>query len=123
MSDTTTPAPAPKRSAAEIEDDLARTRDELTDTVNALSARLNPKTQLDNAKATAKATAVDLNEKAMAVADNAAGTVADLAEKASLKGKSLAEDAAAGDVKAVAIITGVVAAAASLVAAAFFRRR
>lgn len=123
MSDTTAPAPAPKRTAAEIEDDLARTRDELTDTVNALSARLNPKTQLDNAKETAKATAVDLNEKAMALADNAAGTVADLAEKASLKGKSLAEDAAAGDVKAVAIITGVVATAASLVAAAFFRRR
>ena len=119
MSDTTK---APKRSAEEIEADLARTRSELTDTVNLLSNRLSPKTQLDNAKQTAKATAADLNEKAMAWADTAAGKAASFAETASVKSKDVVEEAAEGDPKAIAIIGGVVAGAAAIIAAAFLRR-
>ncbi len=54
---------APKRSAEEIEADLAHTRAELTDTVNILSERLSPKTQIENAKQTAKAAAGDLTRR------------------------------------------------------------
>ncbi|WP_054952657.1 DUF3618 domain-containing protein [Flaviflexus massiliensis] len=62
---------APKRSAADIEADLQRTREELTKTVNELSDRLNPKT---NAKAAADQAKLKANEfvaSARGVADDA----------------------------------------------------
>ena len=113
---------APKRSAEQMEADLARTRAELTDTVNVLSERLSPKTQIENAKQTAKATAADLNDKAMAWADTATGKAAGFAETASVKAKDVVEEAAEGDPRAIAIIGGVVAGAAALIAGAFLRR-
>ena len=119
MSDT---SKAPKRSAEEIEADLARTRAELTDTVNILSERLSPKTQIENAKQTAKAAAGDLNEKAMAFADTAAGKASEFAETASVKAKDVIEEAAEGDPKAIAIIGGAVAGAVLLVTALIRRR-
>jgi hypothetical protein len=52
-----------KRTAEEIEADLARTRSELTRTVNELSDRLDPRTQVEAARTAA-------TEKARTFADD-----------------------------------------------------
>ncbi|TDE88851.1 DUF3618 domain-containing protein [Occultella glacieicola] len=80
-----------KRTAAEIEADLLRTRAELTRTVDELTDRVDPRRQVR-----------DLTDQAK----NLAGSTADHA-------KSFAEDVKAGNPKAI----GIVGAAATVVAA------
>lgn len=91
----------PTRTAAEIEADLARTRSELTATVNELSDRLNPRTQLNAAKESARAAAADFSTRAREMGDRAAG----------------------GDPTALAIVAGVIATAAGVVIGAVLRRK
>lgn len=89
----------PKRSAADIEADLQRTRAELTDVVNELSNRLDPKA---NAKA---------------VADKAKVKAAEFAEKA----KTVPSDAGDGDANAIGILAAA-AATAGLAAFLIFKK-
>ena len=89
----------PKRSAADIEADLQRTRQELTEVVNELSGRLDPKT---NAKA---------------AADKAKAKATEFAEKA----KAVPTDAGNGDANAIGILVAA-AATAGLAALLIFRK-
>lgn len=82
-----------KRSAAEIEKDLQRVREEMTATVNELAARLDPKRLKDDAKISAQQ---KLNQ-------------------GKAKAQTLANDAAAGDTKSIAIIGGVALAVLGLI--------
>ncbi|WP_182353216.1 DUF3618 domain-containing protein [Flaviflexus huanghaiensis] len=81
---------APKRSAADIEADLQRTRQELTDVVNELSARLDP-------KANAAAAADEVKEKA---------------NEFIAKAKAVPVDASEGDSTAIGILAATAATAA-----------
>lgn len=110
-----------RRSAEEIEADLARTRAELTDTVNLLSERLSPKAQLEHAKQSAREAASDLNQRAAEWADTASGAAASFAETVSLKSKDLVDDATEGDPRAIAILGGL-AAGVAVIATAVWRR-
>lgn len=88
-----------KRSADEIQKDIERVRDEMTATVNELAARLDPKTLANDAKQTAK---VKLDES-------------------KAKAQALANDAAAGDTKSIAIIGGVALGVAAIIARKIFK--
>ena len=79
MSDET-----PKRSVHDIEADLQRTRDELTNSVNELANRLDPKANVK------------------AVTDSAKSKVSEFASKA----KALPGDASEGDSSSIAILAG-----------------
>lgn len=129
-----TDSKAPKRTAAEIEAEIAQTRTDLTETVNALTDRLSPKNQLAGAKESAIAAADKLADKAagflstageatVSFADDATEMARTLVDEVKVKAKSLADDAVEGDPKALAIISGAVAGTAALIAAAFLRRR
>lgn len=83
-----------KRSAEEIQRDIERVRDEMTATVNELAARLDPKSLANDAKQTAK---IKVDES-------------------KAKAKTLANDAAAGDTKSIAVIGGVALGIAALIA-------
>lgn len=85
---------APKRSAADIEADLQRTRQELTEVVNELTTRLDPKA---NAKAAADQAKVKANEFVA-------------------KAKTVPADAQDGDASAIGILA---AAAATAVLAGY----
>lgn len=63
---------ARKRTPAEIEADLAKTRMDLTNTVNELSDRLDPRAQVDAAKESAKAAANAASARAMGFKDDVA---------------------------------------------------
>ncbi len=137
-------AKAPKRTAAEIEADLARIRGELTSTVNLLTERLSPRTQLENAKEAALDAADRLTDKAATLLETAGdaafafakdtGTTAKRAAadakemtrtfvgEVQVKAKALADDAVEGDPKALALITGAVAAVGAVVVGAILRR-
>lgn len=78
---------APKRSAADIEADLQRTRAELTDTVDELARRLDPKAN------------------ALAAADQAKNKANEFADKA----RGVADDAGKGDAASIGIIVAAVA--------------
>lgn len=77
-----------KRTAAEIEADLQRTRDELTRAVDELSARVDPRRQVE-----------EIRNKARAKFSSA-----------SSEGKSFAEDVKAGNPKAIAVLGAAAAA-------------
>lgn len=85
---------APKRSAADIEADLQRTRQELTEIVDELATRVDPKA---NAKAAADQAKVKANEFAA-------------------KAKAVPTDASQGDTVAIGIL---VAAAATVLLAGY----
>ena len=57
------PQPADTRTQAQIEADIARTRDELRATVDELSDRLNPRNQAQNAVDEAKVAFEELKRK------------------------------------------------------------
>lgn len=61
---------AKKRTQAEIEADLAKTRMDLTNTVNELSDRLDPRAQIDAAKQGAQAAATVAGDRAKAFRDD-----------------------------------------------------
>lgn len=88
-----------KRSAAEIQKDIERVRDEMTATVNELAARLDPKSLANDAKATAKLKV----------------------DESKVRAQALANDAAAGDTKSIAIIGGVALGVAALIARKIFK--
>ena len=85
-----------KRTSEEIEADLARTRLDLTSTVNELSDKLDPRRQMDAAKDSARAAASAAGEKA----------------------KSFAGDLGSGDRKAMGALGAVLAAGIALIAVA-----
>ncbi|TRW46527.1 DUF3618 domain-containing protein [Georgenia yuyongxinii] len=82
-----------KRTAEEIEADLARTRRDLTSTVNELSDKLDPRNQVEAARTAAQA-----------------------------KARTFADDVSSGQPKALAIAGGAVAFVGLLVVAAARRR-
>lgn len=84
------------RSAEEIEKDIQRVRDEMTETVNELAAKLHPDTLKEQATSFAK---VKMDE-------------------GKTKANHLVEDAKAGDTQSIAII-----AAAFIAVAAFILRK
>ncbi|MPV36855.1 DUF3618 domain-containing protein [Georgenia subflava] len=61
---------AKKRTPEQIEADLAKTRLDLTNTVNELSDRLDPRAQVDAAKESARAAAKEAGEKAKVFKDD-----------------------------------------------------
>ncbi|WP_127125920.1 DUF3618 domain-containing protein [Georgenia sp. SYP-B2076] len=96
-----------KRTPEEIEADLARTRLELTSTVNELSDKLDPRRQVDAAKDSAKAAAAAAGGRAKAAAAAAGG-----------QAKAFADDLGSGDRKALTVLGAVLAAGATLIAVA-----
>lgn len=90
-----------KRTAAEIDADMRRVREEMTATVNQLAARLDPKRLGDDAKKAAQ----------------------DKAFTAKAKVQETVDDAATGDSHAIAIIAGVAVVVIGLVARKIFKRR
>lgn len=89
-----------KRTAAEIEADLERTRAELTQAVDELSARVDPRRQVEEIRNQARAKF----------------------ENASEQGKTFAADVKAGNPKAIAVL-GAAAAAVLAVGAAVVARK
>ncbi|MDP9806573.1 hypothetical protein J2S70_001155 [Trueperella bonasi] len=87
------------RSAEEIEKDMQRVRDEMTETVNEIAAKLHPDTLKDQAKAFAK-------EKT---------------DEGKTKARNLAEDAKAGDIPAIAMIATAAVAVATFVLRKIFK--
>ncbi|WP_216380935.1 DUF3618 domain-containing protein [Arcanobacterium phocae] len=81
------------RSAAEIQRDIERVREEMTATVNELAAKLDPQVLKEDLTSAMK-------EKVEAV---------------KAKAQALAHDAAAGDKKAIGIIAGVAFSVAALI--------
>lgn len=90
-----------KRTAAEIEADLQRTREELTRTVDELSSRVDPRRQVEEIRNQARAKFAD----------------------ASAQGKSFAEDVKAKDPKALGILGAVAAVAVAVAGAVIVRRK
>ncbi|WP_147918801.1 DUF3618 domain-containing protein [Ruania zhangjianzhongii] len=90
-----------KRTAAEIEADLNRTREELTRAVDELSARVDPRRQVEEIRNQARAKF----------------------EKASTQGKSFAEDVKAGNPKAIAVVGAAVAVVVAVGAAVVSRKK
>lgn len=88
------------RSAVEIESDLARTRAELTSTVNELTEMLDPRRQVENAKDS-------LREAVDRTTASARQSVQDLGVQA----KNFLEDVKGGDPKSVGVLTAGVATA------------
>ncbi|MBK5250225.1 MAG: DUF3618 domain-containing protein [Actinomycetales bacterium] len=89
-----------KRTAAEIEADLLRTREELTRSVDDLSDRLDPRRQAQAVKEQAKT----------------------LADGATNRAKSFVDHVKAGDSKAVSIVGVAAAALAAIVGLSVIRR-
>lgn len=106
----TTPAPQRPRTADEIEADLARTRAELTQTLDDLGERLNPSIQ---AARLADATRV----KATAVSEQASAT----ARAAAKEARTFADDVAARKPRALVIAGAGLALVAGVVAVAIRR--
>ncbi len=98
----------PKRSADQIEADLARTREELAATISALAEKVNPKIQRVRAVKYTQAKAASVAESAQAAARSATGAA-----------KGFAGDVAHGKPRAIAVVAVVVGlAAAAIVRAA-----
>lgn len=90
-----------KRTAAEIEADLDRTRALLTETVDELSERLDPRKQVQDLKDQAKA----------------------MTEGATKQAKTFVDDVKSGDSKALSIVGGAAAAIAAIVGISVLRRK
>ena len=88
-----------KRSAADIERDIQRVRDELTATVDELAGRLSPDRLKEDFKASAKSKV----------------------EAGKTKAQEIVSDAKAGDKKSIGILAGVAAAAVLVVIKAIKR--
>lgn len=88
-----------ERSVKDIEEELERTRLEMTATVNELAGRLDPKKLGKDAAESAKAKAKEAGDKA----------------------KEVLDDARHGDVKSIAIVAGAAAAAVGLIWLKFIR--
>lgn len=73
-----------KRTAAEIEADLERTRRELTEAVDAVAARVDPRRQIAKAKAKGKSFASDVKAAKPAALAIIGGTAAAIATVATL---------------------------------------
>jgi hypothetical protein len=69
MSDSATTGPAPKRSIEEIEADLARTREEMAETLGVLADKVNPKLQAARVSRRTQEVAEGLEETARATAN------------------------------------------------------
>ena len=90
-----------KRTAAEIEADLQRTREELTRAVDELSARVDPRRQVE-----------EIRNKARAKFSSA-----------SAEGKSFADDLKAGKPKAIAVVGAAAAVVLAVGAAVVVRKK
>jgi ElaB/YqjD/DUF883 family membrane-anchored ribosome-binding protein len=101
----------PKRSADQIEADLARTREELAETLSALADKVNPKIQAARAAEHTKAHAATVAEIARARAQSATAAA-----------KDFAGDVAHGKPTAIAIVAAIVGIAAGAIAFAAKRR-
>lgn len=94
---------ASANSIAELEANLARTREAMTTTVDQLADKLNPKTQMESMKDDAKAKAGEVLETARATAAKALNVAINTVDRA-----------AKGDTTARNIVYGTVAAAGLL---------
>lgn len=105
-----------KRTPAEIEAELEAMRAKMTLDIDELTDRLNPQTQIENAKKSV----MGFTEKVSGQARNLAGDISNQA-------RGVAEDASKGDPSAIGIVAGVataaVGAAALLVTGKRRRRR
>lgn len=109
----TTPStpPTPPRSVAEIEADLARTRLELSETLDALKERVDPRVRAEELSELAKA-------KASALADQTRARAAAAGEEA----KKFADDVVARKPRALVVVGAAVALVAGVVVLAGRRR-
>lgn len=90
-----------KRTVAEIEADLQRTREELTRTVDELSGRVDPRRQVEEIRNQARAKF----------------------SSASAQGKSFVDDVKAKDPKALGVLGAVAGVVAAITTAAIVRRK
>jgi cell division septum initiation protein DivIVA len=117
MTGKSSASPAP-RTAEQIEADLARTREELTQTIDALTDRLDPRKQATHAAESVKAAAStatehladDVTEQAKHLAETATEQAKHLAETATGRAKHFADDV--GDRKPTALVALGIGAAA-----------
>ncbi|MFC4556297.1 DUF3618 domain-containing protein [Georgenia faecalis] len=99
---------ASKRSPEQIEADLARTRAELSSTVNELTEMLDPRRQVEEAKVNLRAAADRATENAKAKAKEKVDGVA-------VKAREFADDVRSGDPKSVGYLGAGVAVVASII--------
>jgi len=99
VSDAKNSAQSSQRSIEDIEAELRRTREEMTQTVNELAGRLDPKV----------------------VAKNAADQAKQKADTAANRVKALANDAKSGDLRAIGILAGSAVAVIGLGALIIYR--
>lgn len=107
---------APRRSIAEIEAELARTREDLSRTVDELAVRIDPRTQAKEAVARTKEAAAETVALVQDVAEEKAVAARELATE-------FAGDVKAGQPRALAILAGAAAAVAGVVVAAVLAGR
>ena len=86
MTENTTPPPAPSASAAEIEADIAATRDRLAESVEALARKVDVKAQaerkVEQTKERAKISVVEATDKARGTVSEATGMAQQLVGRA-----------------------------------------
>ena len=111
MPSSASSAPAPERSVEQIEADIARTREELAETLGVLADKVNPKLQAARAAENAKITASSLATRARAAA-----------ESASTAAQRFAGDVAKGRPKAVTLAAVVAGLATGAIVLAGRRR-
>ncbi|HZK05735.1 MAG TPA: DUF3618 domain-containing protein [Actinomycetaceae bacterium] len=123
-----------KRTAAEIEADLEEKRSAMTADIDELTRRLNPKTQIDNAKqsleraaggfiAQARTVAGDVTKQARTFAEDASAQARSFAGGVNVKARGVANDASKGDPEAIGILAGLATAAVGSVVLLATRRR
>lgn len=105
------PADKPHRTAAEIEADIAQTRESLAHTLDALKVELDPRVQAGRLADEAKAKASEVTEQAKAAA-----------HAATEEAKHFAVDVGNGAPRALAIAGAAVAALVGVVVVAVARR-
>lgn len=117
------PPQKPPRTVAEIEADIALTRESLTHTLDALKVELDPRVQAgrlaDGAKAKAAVVTGQAKAKATEVGDQAKAA----AHAATDEAKLFASDVTIGKPKALAVVGAAAAALVGLVVVVATRRR
>jgi hypothetical protein len=107
MSNGASSAPAPTRSVEQIEEDIARTREELSETLGVLADKVNPRLQAARAAESARLKAVTVSERAKVIARSAAESA-----------KGLVGDVSQGKPKAITTVAVVAGVAAGVIALA-----
>lgn len=111
------------RTPEQIESDLQRTREELTETVNELSTRLAPKNLAKEASEQAKVKAAELGESALKAGAVFVEQGKECTGSAVGKIKTTLDEAKSGDLRAMGYVAGAAGCAIFIIAVCIGRRR